>query len=565
MSETLLHNQPEQEPAIVSYDQKEYANGVKHLYGIDEAGKEHHLSYEAVARQNGYELPEEGDTTNPFLYKLRHGGELALRPGAHASAAEKTEIGEPETSATEGPRTNPYLYKLKNGGSIAEEKRLRADAKDEHATLADKAARGVKKTEAIASKRRAREHYLDWKADADSMRTERAERDKKSWQARMGIIDESEAPTEEPSVYHVARDEKAEQQQSEYAQLLRAANKEQLQAAANRDTEPTGPDSHDSMETDAQADSAKEEREKAAIAAAQADSDFFTSDERKASLERMNSLRARRDIRKEEKALEAEERAIEAQLAAQQSQTLRGRLKRVKEAIGGNINLAVGNVFLAVGNRLRNADQYQEHVNKRRGAIALGVGAVALAAIGYATYKGLLDGSEGSLADPSDILSGGSDAYDLADPSDILSGEEANGTEPTEGSGADVEPGGEADGGNGGEQDIDPESEAGAEAGGDGNGDEPSPETGDDEDLSTQTEVLQVDQGDGFISTIRDQYGLDIHEAEQAYEAIKEHLIGAEGTYSHGSDIRIADAGTFELPASAQAALEEYLQNAGKL
>ena len=547
---------PESKPEITSYEQKTYDNGVNHLYGVDEGGKKHHLSYKDVAKQHGYELPEEGDTDNPYLYKLQNGGEVGLRSASQPSLADgATENIEAVPSQSS---SNTYLDMLRSGGRNGQDKQRKAEAKQEYETLAKKAALGVSKTEGIASKRLAREHYLAWKEDVDAMRAERVDHDKKAWQARMGIIDESEVPTKEKPVYSVKQDKAAEQRQTELAHLLRAADKAHLASA----TEQQAAQAVTIKEANQTAvDKEPTAEEKTAADAAEADKAFFSSDERKAALGRMENLRALREIKLEEKALEAEQQAIEAQIAEEQGKTLRGRIRRLKDAIRDTTNLAAGKAFLAVGNRLRNADQYQEHINRRRGAIAIGIGAVAVAAIGYAVYKGI---------DTPDVLNEGSDVYDFANPGDYMgeeasrlpgsshalpdpsdslsSGEGSWGESPGFDSGLDGETGTELDGSNYGEQ----------------TGNEPSPEVASD-GPALQTEVLNVDQGDGFISTIRDQYGLDAHEAEQAYEAIKQHLIGAEGTYTYGTDIRIADAGTFELPSTAQSALEEYLKSIGKL
>ncbi|MCA1807670.1 MAG: hypothetical protein LC687_07475, partial [Actinobacteria bacterium] len=450
---------------------------------------------------------------------------------------------------------------LRNGDRDGQTKQRKAEARQEHDTLAEKAARGVKKTEAIASKRKAREHYLAWKEDADAMRAERVDYDKKAWQARMGIIDESDVPTKEKPVYPVKQDEAAEQRQTELAQLLRTADKTHLASATEQQAKAEATE-----ETERAAKEERLAREKAAADAAEADKAFFSSDERKASLQRMENAREARELLAEDKALAAEQAVIEAEQARRDSKTLRGRMRTIKNAISDKTNLVIGGAFLAVGNRLRNAEEYQESENKRRGAIALGVGTIAVAAISYAAYKGFSELSEAAnLPDPSDALSNGDGGFiepshEIVEPGAEAGGDVSSdaGTPEAEGdSTPEQEPDAGDEGSNpeaGDDQSPEQSGDAGTpEAEGDS-----TPEQSDDdmtsdveeslttEELAQQTEVLAVDSKAGFISTISEQYGLSSDQADQAYEAIKQHLAGAEGTYTEGTDIRISNPGTFE-------------------
>ena len=77
---------------------------------------------------------------------------------------------------------------------------------------------------------------------------------------------------------------------------------------------------------------------------------------------------------------------------------------------------------------------------------------------------------------------------------------------------------------------------------------------------------LQVDKGDGFVSSLQEQYALTPEQAQAAYRHMYGDLKGAKGTYNYApGDIRISHAGDFYLPEDAQLKLRHYLHRIDKL
>lgn len=75
------------------------------------------------------------------------------------------------------------------------------------------------------------------------------------------------------------------------------------------------------------------------------------------------------------------------------------------------------------------------------------------------------------------------------------------------------------------------------------------------------TKVLHVENGGGFIDTLRDQYHLSTAQAETDYQAMYGQLLHhGTGTYMDGSDIRISNPGDFVLTSKEQTILDHQLQ-----
>lgn len=72
--------------------------------------------------------------------------------------------------------------------------------------------------------------------------------------------------------------------------------------------------------------------------------------------------------------------------------------------------------------------------------------------------------------------------------------------------------------------------------------------------------VLDVAKGQGFENSLQEQYGLTDIQARQAYNAMEPYLRGSDGVYAMGNDLGISQAGSFELNEQARHALEQYLQ-----
>lgn len=200
MSEKLPAT-PTQEPRIVSYDKRIHKDGSENLWGIDTNGKQHRLAF--------------GDV----LQDYRRDEPISTSP-TEAPVEEKS--------------TSPYADYLRNGGKIGEEQRIE-DAykarKGEYAKADDiqreRVDEQIKHGQILQTKREKRVKELEWQAGMDDMRTKRdakaKDRETKEWQAKMGIIDESDVPKKEETFYPVRTNKAAEQRQSEYAQMLKAA------------------------------------------------------------------------------------------------------------------------------------------------------------------------------------------------------------------------------------------------------------------------------------------------------------------------------------------------------
>jgi hypothetical protein len=98
-----------------------------------------------------------------------------------------------------------------------------------------------------------------------------------------------------------------------------------------------------------------------------------------------------------------------------------------------------------------------------------------------------------------------------------------------------------------------------------GEGDHEEMTGGSSPETELSTDAMEVENGSGFIESLQENYNLSSEQAHEAYENMKSSLIGAEGTYTTGTDIRISSPGNFTLPEGAQKVLEEYLQSIDKM
>lgn len=157
--------------------------------------------------------------------------QTASSQGAIKSAEQ--DYGLPSEVELETPKRSAYTEKLLNGGQFAADRQLKSDAEAEAEAQKERSATSLPRQQRIKLRRERREAELAWQQERDDYRQkkadEKAQYATKAWQARMGIIPESEVPADPSSSVESERD-----RQQSLARLLREHDKNMLRGATAR-------------------------------------------------------------------------------------------------------------------------------------------------------------------------------------------------------------------------------------------------------------------------------------------------------------------------------------------